>query len=74
MLGEKVKINVEFYPNGFGLGKNHQWQKKTFADELSAIEWCRQNYKKIGVINDYRTLGRPVSHFEIMDAFRGVTY
>ena len=69
-----VKLTVEFYPEGFGIRKKHSWQTKTFADELSAIEWCRKNYLKIGVINNYRTLGLPISHFDIIDAIRGVSY
>ena len=51
---------------------NTQWQEKSFKDETAAIEWCRRNYKKIGCINDYRTGFKAISHFEIMDALRGV--
>lgn len=70
----KVKISVDYYPTGFGIMKESSWQDKTFKDEMSAIEWCRKNYKNIGVINNYRTLGQQISHFEIMDAIRGVAY
>lgn len=51
---------------------NSSWQTKSFKDETAAIEWCRRNAAKIGCINDYRTFFRPVSHFEVMDAIRGV--
>lgn len=50
---------------------NSEWQKKTFNDEISCIEWCRRNSKKIGCINDYRTGFQSISHFEIMDAING---
>lgn len=49
-----------------------EWQDKTFKDENAAIEWCRRNHEKIGCINDYRTNHQQISHFEIMDALRGV--
>ena len=48
-----------------------EWQKKTFKDETSCIEWCRKNSEKIGCINDYRTGFRSISHFEIRDAING---
>lgn len=51
---------------------NTEWQEKSFKDEITAIGWCRRNYKKIGCINDYRTNFQPISHFDIMDAIRGV--
>lgn len=51
---------------------NTNWQDKSFQDETAAIEWCRRNWKKIGCINDYRTNFQQLSHFEIMDALRGV--
>lgn len=47
------------------------WQKKSFKDETSAVQWCRKNHEKIGCINDYRTFFAQVSHFDIMDAIRG---
>ncbi len=49
------------------------WQDKSFKDERSCMEWCRRNYAKIGCINDYRTFFRPISHFDIMDAIRGIS-
>jgi len=49
-----------------------EWQDKSFKDENAAIEWCRRNYAKIACVNDYRTFFQQVSHFEIMDAIRGV--
>lgn len=63
-----VKIKVLF-----GEVMNCSWQDKTFKDETSCIEWCRKNAKKIACINDYRTGFAPISHFEIMDAIRGVS-
>lgn len=68
----KVKICVEFYPKGFSLLGEYSIQEKSFVDEIKCIEWCRRNHEKIGCINNYRTSGRHVSHFEIMDAIRGV--
>lgn len=68
-----IKINVNFYPDGFGILKPNSWQEKSFADEMKVIEWCRKNASKIGCINDYRTFGEKVSHFEIMDAIRGIS-
>lgn len=69
----KVKITVNFYPEGFGIMKPNSFQEKTFQDETSCMEWCRKNYAKIGMINDYRTFGCAISHFDIMDAIRGVS-
>ena len=69
MKGLKIKVN--YYPNGFGLMHPSEWQEKTFKDVTSCMEWCRRNYSKIGAINEYRTLGQPISHFEIMDAING---
>ena len=46
---------------------------ESFKDEMSCIEWCRRNHSKIGAINDYRTFGESISHFEIMDAINGKT-
>lgn len=73
----KVKVTIVFYEN-----EEHKLnpmlrlfkdpQEKTFDDMDSCIMWCRRNYKKIFSINDYRTCGEAVSHFEIMDAIRGV--
>ena len=51
---------------------NTTWQEKSFKDETACIEWCRKNYKKIWCINDYRTQSQPISHFDIMDALRGI--
>ena len=56
----------------YGTLGNMTYQEKSFQDENAAIEWCRRNYKKIGCINDYRTCFQQPSHFEIMDALRGV--
>lgn len=47
-------------------------QKKKFKDEMSAIEWIRKHYKNVTAINGYFTWGEKVSHFEIMDALKGV--
>lgn len=66
-----LKIKVDYYPNGFGLMRSSEQQTKTFKDEMSCIEWCRRNHSKIGVINEYRTFGEPLTHFEIMDAIKG---
>ena len=51
---------------------NTEWQDKSFKDEMSCIEWCRKNAAKIVCINDYRTFNQPISHFEIMNAIRGI--
>ncbi len=51
---------------------NTTWQVKKFKDEISCVEWCRKHYKNIGCINDYRTGFEEISHFDIMDALRGV--
>ena len=63
-----IKIKVNFGTNIF----NATWQDKTFKTEMDAVEWCRRNYAKIWIINDYQTLGQPIPHFEIMDAIRGI--
>ena len=65
-----MKIKVLFGNDLFSA----TWQDKTFKDEMSAMEWCRRNFAKIWKINDYRTLGQAVSHFELTDAFRGVVF
>ena len=62
-----ITINVMY-----GKLFNTTWQTKTFKDELSAVEWCRKHYEKIGCINDYRTGFKPISHYDIIDAIRGV--
>ena len=62
-----IKIKVMY-----GTLFNTEWQDKTFKDETSCIEWCRRNSNKIGCINDYRTGFKPIGHFEIMDAIRGI--
>lgn len=69
---EKITMNVWFFKDGFGIMKPDEWQKKTFKDTNDAIVWCRRNYKKIGCLNDYRTFGQPISHFDVMDAIRGL--
>ena len=56
----------------YGQAFDTEWQDKSFKDENQAIEWCRKNAAKIVCINDYRTFNQPVSHFEIMDAIRGI--
>lgn len=61
-----IKTNI-FYGNNI---VDSEWQTKSFKDEMSAIEWCRRNAKKIGYINDYPTYYQPVSHFEIMAALK----
>lgn len=57
----------------FGKPFNMTWQDKSFKDENAVIEWCRRNADKIGCINDYRTNFKKLSHFEIMDALRGIS-
>ena len=56
----------------YGKGADSSWQEKSFKDDMAAIEWCRRNYEKIVMINDYRTFNQQISHFEIMDALRGI--
>lgn len=56
----------------FGEPFNTTWQDKSFKDEMSAMEWCRKHYEKIGCINDYRTFFQLIGHYDIMDALRGV--
>lgn len=62
-----IKIKVMY-----GEWFNTTWQNKSFKDEMACIEWCRRNYAKIGCINDYRTCFEPISHFDVMNALRGV--
>lgn len=53
---------------------NSSWQTKSFKDEAAAIEWCRRNANRIICINNYRTCLKPISHYQVMDAIRGVAY
>ena len=59
----KIKLNIMF---------NYNWQEKSFKDLESAIMWCKRNYKNISCINDFRTFGQPISHFDVMMAIDGV--
>ena len=63
-----MKIKVLFGDDIFSA----TWQNKTFKDNMSAVEWCRRNFAKIWQINEYRTFGTTLSHFEIMDAIQGL--
>ena len=72
-MANKIKVDILYYPNGFDITKIFEpgsWQEKSFKDEMAAIEWIRKHSQNIMEINDYPTLGQPVSHFEIMDAIR----
>lgn len=46
-------------------------QVKVFADLDACMAWCRKNSSKIFCINNFRTFGESISHFEIMDAING---
>ena len=63
-----VEVKILYGSNAF----DTTWQTKKFKDETSCIEWCRLHHKNICCINDYRTVFQPISHFDIMDALRGV--
>ena len=67
MAKAKIKISVDFGTLG-----SSTWQDKSFKDIESAIMWCRKNYQKIWCINDFRTFGQPISHWDVMDALHGV--
>ena len=45
-------------------------QTKKFADEMSALQWCRAHYKNITAINGFFTFGEPVNHFSLLDYIR----
>ena len=74
----KVKITVVFYiredkmPDLERMTFFKEPQEKMFASIDDCIMWCRKNYKKIHSINDFRTFGEPISHFDVMDAINGV--
>lgn len=63
-----ITVTVDFYPDGFGLMRPHSLQKKKFANSHMLIEWCMKNYEKIFSVNDYRTLGQPISRSELLCA------
>lgn len=46
-------------------------QSKSFKDNASCIEWCRKNYENIYSINGIITMGRKLSHFDVMDCLNG---
>ena len=50
-------------------GKGIETQKKSFADNNKAIEFCRRNYEHILAINDVSTYGQKLNAFELMDIF-----
>lgn len=56
----------------YGEPGNTNIQTKKFKDVGSCIEWCRRHYKNIDRINDLRTYFQQISHYEIIDAIRGV--
>lgn len=62
-----VKITVMY-----GKPFETTWQEKSFKDKNACVEWCRRNSEKIGCINNYRTGFRPISHYDVEDAIRGV--
>lgn len=71
MANNSVKVTVVFYKSEdrlgpFGLLKDPE--EKSFKSVDDCIAWCRRNAKKIFSINDKRTFGQPVSHFDILDA------
>lgn len=67
----KIKLTVEYYPDGVSTGGAHSQQEKTFENDAAAIEWCRRNYRSINKINNYKTRGMRVSHWDLMDAING---
>ena len=72
-MNSKIKVCIWYFPEGFGLMKPNEYQDKTFQNAYALMEWCRRNYQKIGAINDYRTFGQQMSHYDIMDAINGMT-
>ena len=66
-----IKLTVWFFPNGFGVMKPNSYQEKTFKNFESLVTWCRNNYQKIGALNDWRTFGQSINHFDIMAALEG---
>ncbi len=71
---KNIKLTVWFFPKGFENSMESSHQQKTFKDLESLVIWCRNNYKKIGALNDYRTFGEPISHFVIMAALDGKAF
>ena len=67
-MANENRITVEIL---YGSFSDHSWQKKSFKNMTSAIEWIRKNYEKIGCINEYRTDFMPVNHFDIVNAILG---
>ena len=47
---------------------NVEDQIKSFDSEVSAMTFCRKNYKNIAHINGKITNCEPVNHFALMDA------
>ena len=70
----KIKVTIWYFPEGFGIMKPNSYQEKTFPDFDRLMIWVKKNYANIGAINDYRTFGQPIPHFEVMAALNGVSY
>ena len=52
-------------------GKGIETQKKSFADNNKAIEFCRKNHEHILAINDVPTHCQKLNAFDLMDIFKG---
>lgn len=59
-----MKVNLLFGNDIFSA----TWQKKSFSDEMAALNFIRMHRNKIYGINGYT--GGPFSHFEIIDILR----
>lgn len=46
-------------------------QTKNFKNESDAIAWIRKNCENIMSINGIPTYGENISHFDIMNCFKG---
>ena len=76
-MNNKIKIMVVFYKRDdkmldFENGTFTEPQEKTFNDIDSCFSWCMKNHAKLFSINDFRTFGESISHFDIMDAINGM--
>ena len=74
----KVKITVVFYIREDKMLDLERMtffkepQEKVFENERSCLAWCQKNYAKIFSINNYRTFGEPIAHYDFIYAINGV--
>jgi len=59
-------VNLLFGNNIFSA----TWQKKTFSDEMAALEFIRKHKNKIYGINDFMEPASQLCHFEIIKMLR----